>query len=227
MRDCAAEAMGTLMKILGERAMNPYMEGLDDIRKTKIKEFFDTATVKAKEKPKPVAPPPAPKAAAPVKKVGAKPGLKGPVKKAAPAAAAPPADEPPKAAPKAIPSKLGARPGLGASRVVKKPGAAAAPAASPKRAASSSYDDEEPAPAPAPKLGTKGGLAGRTLQREAAPAAPVRVDPQIAIDKAELEELRVQREEWEKTQRDFQAEKQRMNHELGELRLRVCNLTGH
>ncbi|CCX06110.1 armadillo-type protein [Pyronema domesticum] len=224
MRDCAAEAMGTLMKILGERAMNPYMEGLDDIRKTKIKEFFDTATVKAKEKPKPVAPPPAPKAAAPVKKVGAKPGLKGPVKKAAPAAAAPPADEPPKAAPKAIPSKLGARPGLGASRVVKKPGAAAAPAASPKRAASSSYDDEEPAPAPAPKLGTKGGLAGRTLQREAAPAAPARVDPQIAIDKAELEELRVQREEWEKTQRDFQAEKQRMNHELGELRLRNVEL---
>ncbi|KAI5278960.1 Microtubule-associated protein, microtubule dynamics during spindle orientation, partial [Ascosphaera acerosa] len=38
-----AEALGTLMKILGERAMNPYMEGLDDIRKAKIKEYFQTA----------------------------------------------------------------------------------------------------------------------------------------------------------------------------------------
>ncbi|KAI5292712.1 hypothetical protein KEM52_006121 [Ascosphaera acerosa] len=36
---------------------------LDDIRKAKIKEYFQTAEVKAKEKPKPVAPPPAKKAA--------------------------------------------------------------------------------------------------------------------------------------------------------------------
>ncbi|KAL8866888.1 MAG: hypothetical protein Q9174_006017, partial [Haloplaca sp. 1 TL-2023] len=56
-RSAGAEVLGTLMKIMSERAMGPYMEGLDDIRKTKIKEFCDAAEVKAKDKPKPVAPP--------------------------------------------------------------------------------------------------------------------------------------------------------------------------
>ena len=57
-RDTAAEAMGTLMKIIGERQMTPYLDGLDEIRKTKIKEYFEQATVKAKEKPKPKPPVP-------------------------------------------------------------------------------------------------------------------------------------------------------------------------
>ncbi|KAL9035007.1 MAG: hypothetical protein Q9180_005092 [Flavoplaca navasiana] len=77
-----AETLGTLMKIMGERPMGPYLEGVDDSRKTKIKEYCgaaveatraagvydsrktkikeycDAAEVKAKDKPKPVAPPP-------------------------------------------------------------------------------------------------------------------------------------------------------------------------
>jgi len=53
LRSGGAEVLGTVMKIMGERAMGPYLEGLDDIRKTKIKEYFDTAEVKAKDKPKP------------------------------------------------------------------------------------------------------------------------------------------------------------------------------
>ncbi|KAJ4289957.1 hypothetical protein N0V88_006756 [Collariella sp. IMI 366227] len=60
LRSGGAEILGTVMKIIGERGMNPHLEGLDDIRKTKIKEFFETAEVKAKEKPKP--PPPAARA---------------------------------------------------------------------------------------------------------------------------------------------------------------------
>ncbi|KAK9366814.1 armadillo-type protein [Lipomyces kononenkoae] len=54
-RSAAAEAMGTIMKMIGERAMTPYIDGLDDIRKNMIKEFFETATVKAK--PEKVPPP--------------------------------------------------------------------------------------------------------------------------------------------------------------------------
>ncbi|KAF3905369.1 hypothetical protein ABW21_db0201741 [Orbilia brochopaga] len=61
-RTAAAESMGTVMKIVGERAMNPYLDGLDEIRKSKIKEFSDTAQVKAKDKPpvQAVSAPPAP-----------------------------------------------------------------------------------------------------------------------------------------------------------------------
>ena len=60
LRSGGAEVLGTVMKIMGERSMGPHLEGLDDIRKTKIKEYFDAAEVKAKDKPKP-----APVAAAP------------------------------------------------------------------------------------------------------------------------------------------------------------------
>ncbi|KAL3953319.1 hypothetical protein ACCO45_013262 [Purpureocillium lilacinum] len=64
LRDGGAEILGTVMKIIGERAMTPYLDGLDDIRKTKVKEFFETAEVKAKEKPKPAPAAKAPPASA-------------------------------------------------------------------------------------------------------------------------------------------------------------------
>ncbi|KAG8968617.1 Microtubule-associated protein, microtubule dynamics during spindle orientation [Tulasnella sp. 419] len=60
-RAAAAEGLGTLMKIVGERMLNPTLEPLDDLRKSKVKEAFDKATVKCKFG----AAPPAPKAAAP------------------------------------------------------------------------------------------------------------------------------------------------------------------
>lgn len=47
-RSAAAEGLGTLLKILGERAMGSTMEGLDDIRKAKVKEFSEKAQVKCK-----------------------------------------------------------------------------------------------------------------------------------------------------------------------------------
>ncbi|KAJ2967677.1 hypothetical protein NQ176_g9547 [Zarea fungicola] len=83
LRDGGAEILGTVMKIIGERAMMPLIEGLDDIRKTKVKEFFASAEVKAKEKPKaPPAPKPAPAGA---KRVigGKRPVAKKPVAAAA------------------------------------------------------------------------------------------------------------------------------------------------
>ena len=50
-RAAAAEALGTLMKIVGERAMIQFLDGVDEIRKTKIKEAFEKAEIKARQRP--------------------------------------------------------------------------------------------------------------------------------------------------------------------------------
>jgi cytoskeleton-associated protein 5 len=59
-RNESAESLGVLMKIVGERAMNPVLEPLDELRKTKVKEAFEKAVVKCKvgsAAPAPKAPP--------------------------------------------------------------------------------------------------------------------------------------------------------------------------
>ncbi|QRW01882.1 CLASP amino-terminal protein [Ceratobasidium sp. AG-Ba] len=56
-RTSAAEGLGLTMKIVGERALNPVMESMDDIRKAKVKEQFEKAQVKCKAS---AAPPPKP-----------------------------------------------------------------------------------------------------------------------------------------------------------------------
>src|SRR2546423_4261696 len=52
-RAAAQEALGTLMKIVGERQMIQFLDGVDDIRKAKIKEFFEKAEIKARARPEP------------------------------------------------------------------------------------------------------------------------------------------------------------------------------
>ena len=47
-RDEAANAFGTLMKMVGERPLAAVMAGFADVRKTKVKEAYEKATVKAK-----------------------------------------------------------------------------------------------------------------------------------------------------------------------------------
>lgn len=47
-RAAAMEGLGHLMKIFGERAMNPYLEGVSEIQQGKIKESFEKAEVKCK-----------------------------------------------------------------------------------------------------------------------------------------------------------------------------------
>lgn len=47
-RSSAAEVMGVVMKLAGERVINPYLESVDDIKRAKIKEYFQTAEVKVK-----------------------------------------------------------------------------------------------------------------------------------------------------------------------------------
>jgi protein STU2 len=56
-RQAAQEALGTLMKIVGERAMIQFLDGVDDIRKAKIKEFYEKAEIKARARPEPKAAP--------------------------------------------------------------------------------------------------------------------------------------------------------------------------
>ncbi|WEW60643.1 hypothetical protein PRK78_006130 [Emydomyces testavorans] len=242
-RSGGAEILGTLMKIMGERAMNPYLDGLDDIRKNKIKEFFETAQVKAKDRPKPIIGPPktAPGPAARrtvVKKPAA--GLKKP----APVSTEPPPEEPPATIPspartkpvaKGIPSKLGgapkssglATPGAGLKLQRKLAGAGAGGAvpqlSSPQRRLASP-PLEEPVPTQ-PKFGLGRGLAGRPIAK---PSAPV-VEPVLAptanqasnglsvIERAELEELRLEKGRLTKLTEDLRSERTKLNSEINEL----------
>lgn len=66
-RASAADCLGTMMKILGERAFNPYVEGVNELQMGKVKEAFGKAEIKYRAGGAKAA---APKAAAPaVKKV--------------------------------------------------------------------------------------------------------------------------------------------------------------
>ncbi|KAI1764839.1 armadillo-type protein [Hypoxylon sp. FL1150] len=242
LRSGGAEVLGTIMKIIGERAMNPHLEGLDDIRKNKIKEYFDKAEVKAKDKPKP-APAPAARGppGGPKKIVGGAKKAPGTARKAAPPAAAPPpVSEPPPPAPQpasrvAPGSKLGMPKPSGLSglkapqRRIGPPGVA-----SPRRAPAAAApppppieDEEPPAPSPPPKprigLG-RGGLAARSLAKPAAAtAAPSAPSPPpssglAAMERAELEELRAANERLIKQVDEMKHERSKFMSEVQELK---------
>ncbi len=76
-RDEAANAFGTLMKMVGERPLAAVMDGLADVRKAKVKEAHEKATVKAKASAS--APPKSPAAKVPPKKSVAKKEVSPPV----------------------------------------------------------------------------------------------------------------------------------------------------
>ncbi|PGH02707.1 hypothetical protein AJ80_08804 [Polytolypa hystricis UAMH7299] len=236
-RSGAAEILGTLMKILGERAMNPYLDGLDEIRKTKIKEFFDTAEVKAKERPKPIIGPPKTAPALGGKRpVGKKPGAGA--RRPAPAAAAPPPEEPTPAPPQPKPAgrKLGGIPksgglatpgsGLKLQRKLAGPGGAPPPQlTSPRRVVSQEQSSPPPAAAP-PKFGLGRGLAGRPIGRPSAASAehapvPVSNAPIVsgltAVERAELEDLRLEKERLTKLTDDLRSERSKLSSEINEL----------
>jgi len=69
-RDEAANAFGTLMKMVGERPLAAVMDSFADVRKAKVKEAYEKASVKAKAGAG--APPKPPPAKAPPKKAVAK-----------------------------------------------------------------------------------------------------------------------------------------------------------
>ncbi|CZT04158.1 related to microtubule associated protein [Rhynchosporium graminicola] len=240
LRSGGAEILGTVMKIMGERAMGPHMEGLDEIRKVKIKEFFESAEVKAKDKPKPppqAAPRAAPAAAAPRKVVGKKPAAK----KAPP----PPSQYAQEAAPlapqptaRSIPgSKLGGPPKSGLAtpggalkapmkRTLAGPGGAPAPnLTSPRRPVSQAPPPMEEEAPPPPKLGLGRGLAGRSLAAKApalnhvpSPASPPPNSGMTSVERAELEELRLDKDRLLRQSDDLRQEKSRLNSEVQELK---------
>ncbi|KAL4808266.1 armadillo-type protein [Aspergillus unguis] len=225
-----AEILGTLMKILGERAMTPFLDGLDDIRKTKIKEYFETAEVKAKDRPKPIVGPPKAAAAPAAKKpAGTKKslGLKKPASAAAPPPEDPaPAPSPSKPATRSIPSKLSKPGGLPTpGGALKKKLGGPGGLASPQRRVISPPSEEQPQQPPVSKFGLGRGLAGRPIARPSppseptptpAPAAPA-VSGITAAERAELEELRLEKERLSRTNEDLKADKARLNTEIMEL----------
>jgi protein STU2 len=242
LRSGGAEVLGTIMKIIGERAMNPHLEGLDDIRKNKIKECFETAEVKAKDKPKP---PPAPAARGPPggsKKIvggGARKAPAGAKKPAAARATSPPvvadtAPLVPQPTPRAAPAgrKLGAPKSTGLKAPGSRlggPGGLASPRRVPAAAAPSPPpEDEEPAQTspPRPRVGLgRGGLAGRSLVKPAAApaAAPFSASPTpssglTALERAELEELRAANERLLKSADDTRHERGKLMSEIQELK---------
>ncbi|KAK6503925.1 Microtubule-associated protein, microtubule dynamics during spindle orientation [Arthrobotrys conoides] len=234
-RTAAAEAMGTLMKIMGERAMNPFIDGLDEIRKSKIKEFFESAQVKAKDKPPaPVMAPAAGPSKPPLKKKIAPKGTAAqsqpsralgvatttgagrgasdegttPVKKA-------PAIQ--KLASKSQVSKLGRRPQPALT--------------SPTRPTATTDDSVATNPPSHLKagLGNRGGLTSRTLQAPQSNGKGIEIPKaadsiSFAAEKAELERLRSERENWLTENMSHRAEKEKLLHELSDIRLQNAQL---
>ncbi|KAL2892014.1 Spindle pole body component alp14 [Ceratocystis lukuohia] len=241
LRSGGAEILGTIMKIIGERPMKPHLEGLDDIRKNKITEFFETAEVKAKDKPKP--PPPAPKAApAPKKVVGG--ARKAPAKKAAPSAAASRVLSPEPAPPPAAVARPAARApaklsGLKATRG--RPAAGPSGLSSPRKPAAAPIMpeeeyEEEPAPPPATApRSIRGGLAGRSLTKPGSapimppespttPSYPGPTSGFTAIERAELEELRVANERLTRLIDDMKQDRSKLLSENQELKNQNASL---
>lgn len=222
LRSGGAEVLGTIMKIMGERAMGPHMEGLDEIRKTKIKEYFDAAEVKAKDKPKPppvvaaarAAPTAAPRKTA-TKKVAA------PKKAPAPSIYAQEAPLAPQ--PTARSSKLGAPKSMAKAPVKKLAGPTPS---SPRRQvpARPATPEEEEAPPPPLRSGLGRGLAGRSLAAKTpalAPAPPMSPPSSSgfnAVERAELEELRLAKDRLLRQSDDLRQEKSRLNSEVQELK---------
>ena len=247
-RSGGAEILGTLMKITGERAMNPFLEGLDDIRKTKIKEYFEAAQVKAKSKPK--APPavkqPPPSAKKPPPTANKKPPASNSTKRPLPMAAAPTSldESVPAVVPKTLPRPgLASKPappaksGLAMPSGLKMPQrklGTTTPSASPARRVAQPLPsvDDEIIPPPQPKLGLGAprGLVGRTLNKPvptfASDQAPTSSAPPAmsSTDRAELQGLQAEREGFLKEIADLRGDKKKLEAEIHNLRIQEAEL---
>lgn len=241
LRDAGAEVLGVLWKIMGDRNMLAHLEGLDEIRKSKIKEFMDVSEVKVKWKPK-AAPPP--KAAAPAGRkpaLGSKRPAAGGVKKAPPKAITPPLVEDPPLQPRPT-SRPAAKPagglrppgtGLKAPGTgLQKPGlkTPSTVTASPKR--QGVYLEDAPPPVTPKALGR--GLAGRPLGKPAPAAAsppPSRYSPDRSassalsnIERQELVDLRQEVEYMRGSASDLRNEKHKLNSQVAELQVQNAQL---
>lgn len=238
LRDAGAEILGIMWKIMGDRNMLVHFEGVDEIRKTKIKEYCDAAEVRVKWKPK-TAPAPARtapattgKRSAPVKK--APTTTKRPVP---PPVSPPPVIEDEIPAPRSISRPVSKPPGSlrppGTS--IKPPSSGLAkPAAGPKAPASVMTSpkrqgvvfDEPPSLAP-PKtpMAAPRSLAARPLAKAHAPASPPMQPREIvqpssmlsAMEKQELHELRTEMDLARQQISDLRQDKLRLSSQINEL----------
>ena len=235
-RSGGAEILGTLMKIMGERSMNPYVDELDDIRKKKIKEYFETAQVKAKDRPKPIMVPS--KAVVTANATGKKIAASG--KKPATALKKPVSslsgrsqEEPTPSSPSktAVKPRIGGAskpgglptPGSGLKKAAGGPGRSASPQ---RRAVSPPVEGgSAPAPPTAPKLGLGRSLAGRPIAKpshavaESASTGPPtpRSSGISAIERAELGELRAENERFSKMVEDLRSDRTKLKSQVAEL----------
>ena len=238
-RNAGAEVLGILWKIMGDRVMIPHFEGLDDIRKAKIKEYMESAEVKSKYKPKAApAPKTAPAAAGQKKPAGKRPASSAPSAKK-PTATAPTRTESP--APQLQP-KPSARPGAlpkpgatgTAPRGLKPPaagtagrklptpgGSAQSGNASPRRPLQASPVEDEPTPAPK----VSRGLTGRQLSKPSAlqPASPTSSPkhsgptPLPSADRIELDELRLEVDRLRSSNETLRSEHLKLSSQVTEL----------
>lgn len=242
-RNAGAEVLGVLLKIMGDRVMNAHLEGLDDIRRAKIKEYMEGAEVRSKYKPKAAAATQLKAAPAAQKKPIARKGPPSTIKKPIP----PPAveDSPPSAylQPKSS-ARAGGVPRLGAhtttaprnlkppsagsvSRKLPTPSSNSIP--SPRRPAQASpLNDDDQLPTPAPKLSR--GLTGRHLSKPSAehPKSPTSPTCNVHIhstatqslpsgERLELDELRAESERLRSTNDNLRTEHLRLSSQVHEL----------
>lgn len=235
LRSGGAEVLGTVMKIMGERAMGPHLEGLDEIRKTKIKEYFDIAEVKAKDKPKPVP-------AATTNRTAPNAAPRKNVTKKAPAKKSMPPPPPSVYAQESnpVPSVSARSSKIGASKVpnVANPGlkipmkrtlGGPGSIASPRKTNNQPSLEEESIPAP--RTGLSRGLAGRSLVAKVSAPISLPVNPIsppvsgfLAQEKTELEELRQDKEKLMKQNDELRQERSRLKSEVQELKNETAKL---
>ncbi|KAF2717008.1 hypothetical protein K431DRAFT_277856 [Polychaeton citri CBS 116435] len=244
-RDAGSEILGTLWKIMGDRNMLSHLDGVEEIRKTKIKEFHDAAEVKAKWKPKAAPAPKTPAGGPAARKPGA-PGTKRPAagatkKPAAPVARKLATPEPmeeeslqsrpsSRPAPSARPGGLRPPGGLKAPSGITKPGGLKVPSssassgtASPKR--QGMVLDDAPALLAPKTPGPGRGLAGRSLGKPpATPASPPLTQKQepvqsalSQIERQELSDLRQEVEVMRQQAGDLRNDKMKLTSTIAEL----------
>lgn len=189
------EAVGTLMKITGERELNSYLENVDDIKKNKIREFYETAEVKSK-----IAPPkPAKSAAAPTKSTG--PTSKTPAKPN-PTATKRKSLVAPKTSSLASKSSLGTSTTttLSSSSSQQKKKVPASSSTIPSKRGPTSPLKTDPSASRIGALGNR-GLTGRSLQSSTSSSfnnvPSMKQDNGLnEAERAELEDLRLQKQTW-------------------------------
>jgi hypothetical protein len=243
-RSGGAEILGVLMKMFGERAMNPHLESVDDIKRANIQKFCESATVKAKpEKAKPAPapaskPPPSAAKKPPASQQQRQLNRSDSTRSSGIARARP---QPPQAGGSrgpgnaAVPEQVISKKRLASPIKTPRPARERQP---PSELSHETFSEPPPPQpsltAPTPRTGlTNRGLTGRSLTNAPAkaPTPPQPDNSEIQALKQELEQLRGEKSEWQKEKekiqwqaQEDQAEKSRLMQEINDLQLKNAQL---